>query len=298
MRISLFGPKIDQRVEQIAQARGINKAELQKAIDASGLGVEEFLKFYANETVSSVRSDGNTNKVRGPNMTPVAELAGKIKKSGAAQKMSIGTVGNIPVTTIIGHLERTPADALVAPQWQGDAGSYGGGVGRALIGAGGKRAYEDYAAHCAKTETKYGDTHLSPSGVDLWPHVINAVTVGAGQAEEFKVIEDTTYAILKAAADAGLRSVAFPALGTGVIGRLTSEQSAKAITNGIARASKDGLQVEVAVVLWAGHPASAEQGFADFTKTITAGVFGGASEVGRKGFDLAAWVKDNTARVV
>jgi O-acetyl-ADP-ribose deacetylase (regulator of RNase III) len=298
MRIPFLSQKVDPRIERIAEARGVPTAALVDAINQSGLGVEEFLKFYVSETVSSTQTDGRTNKVRGPNMTPVAELANRITKAGAAERMSVGTVGNIPVTIAIGYLERTPADALVAPQWPGDAGSYGGGVGRAIISAGGRAAYEDYAHHCQGTETAHRDVHVSPSGVSLWPHVINAVTVGSQRSEEFEVIADATYNVLKAAAEKGIRTVAFPALGTGVIGNLTPEQSAKAITNGIDRASREGLDVEVAIVLWAGSRGAAEQGFKAFSDTVTAGVFGSQSEVGGKQFDLASWIRDNTGRVV
>jgi O-acetyl-ADP-ribose deacetylase (regulator of RNase III) len=219
-------------------------------------------------------------------MQPVAELPNKIRQLGtsAAQFMSVGTVGNIPVVVTVGTLEKTPVDAVVAPQWPGNAGSYGGGVGAALIGAGGQKAYEDYAAHCKKTTTKFGDTHVSRSGVALWPKVINAVTVGSGKDHEFKVIEDATYNILKTAVANRIRTVGFAALGTGAIGDLTPLQSARAMTNGIARASREGLDVEVAIVVWTGER-DALGAFKAFSGTVTAGISGFEPEVGRKNFD-------------
>ncbi|MBI4504318.1 MAG: macro domain-containing protein [Chloroflexi bacterium] len=91
----------------------------------------------------------------------------------------------------------------------------GGGVAGAIKRAGGQEI-EDEAVR--KGPVKVGDAVATGAGRLKARHVIHAVTMGQDLQTSAETIRQATRSALRRAAELGLRSIALPALGTGVGG--------------------------------------------------------------------------------
>lgn len=119
--------------------------------------------------------------------------------------------------------------AWVVPHFQG-AVSYGG-VGGAVLRAGGQRGLE--ALEPLIKGLRFGDAVVTDAGQANVGKLIQVVSVGSKTDEEFGVVKRTVKRALEVAEDAGIKTIVFPALGTGIIGRLTATQSAHAMLSAI-----------------------------------------------------------------
>ena len=88
----------------------------------------------------------------------------------------------------------------------------------------------------------------------------------------------------------GLKSVAIPAIGTGIIGSLTNTESANAILSGVKKFADNGGTMDVCAVVY-----STGAGFNDFSKVLKSKSYETAEPAtGTKQFDDTAFVREIT----
>ncbi len=130
------------------------------------------------------------------------------------------------------------ADAIIVPEFRG-AASYGG-VGGACVAHGRKSGIDLYDRLAHNEPFEFGEAILTASGMydTILAHV---VTVGCPANEAFEIVFKAVYSAIgmlnqeswKTGRVCGVRKVAIPLLGTGAIGALTAEQSARAIIGAV-----------------------------------------------------------------
>lgn len=179
------------------------------------------------------------------------------------------------------------ADAYVIPEF--DSCISEGGIGGAMYrsGAGeGMEAYGKYIAEHGKTKLK--DVVVTESGGGKSKYLIHAVTVGADRENAFEVARDSVYNSLKAAQGKGLKSVAIPAIGTGIIGTLTNSQSADAILSGVKKFADEGGSMDVCAVVY-----STGAGYNDFSNALkTSSYVTAKATAGKKEFNTRSFVSE------
>jgi O-acetyl-ADP-ribose deacetylase (regulator of RNase III) len=150
-----------------------------------------------------------------------------------------GKIGCNDIRIMMGDMTAVAADAYIVPEFP-DAASYGG-VGGAISRSGGKYGLEWYQRFVdQKGQQTYGQVVLTPSGGGNAPFHLHVVSVGSGSSNEFDVVQTGFYNALKVAEHYDLQQVAAPAMGTGVIGRLSSKQSARAMMSAVHRYGQEG----------------------------------------------------------
>jgi O-acetyl-ADP-ribose deacetylase len=142
-------------------------------------------------------------------------------------------IGNINISVSLGDITKLRVDAYMVPHFQ-MAASYTG-VGGAVARAGGREGIRTFEDHLQNRRLRFGDASIAQSGGGKAPFLINVVTIGATEIIEFKAASDAVYNGLRLASEAGLKSMAMPALGTGKFEKLTAKQSSEAILAGIHR---------------------------------------------------------------
>jgi O-acetyl-ADP-ribose deacetylase (regulator of RNase III) len=101
---------------------------------------------------------------------------------------------------------------------------------------------------------------LTASGGSNSKYLLHVASVGSETDEEFSVVQKSIYNALIQAQKRGIKSVAAPALGTGIIGALTPTQSAKAMMFAINQFVKGGGKLdEIRFVIYGSE--SAQQAF-------------------------------------
>ena len=160
-----------------------------------------------------------------------------------------GNIGNVSVSVASGDITTIKADAYLVPEFK--MGASDAGVGGAIWSRGAGKGMEAYN-NIIKTqgEQEFGSVHVTESGGGNSSKLIHAVTVNSGAENEFAVVQKAVYNALKAAEKQGLTSIAIPQVGTGIIGRLTDEQSAQAIMSAIKQFSDEGGQMDVSLVIY------------------------------------------------
>jgi O-acetyl-ADP-ribose deacetylase len=196
------------------------------------------------------------------------------------------SIGDISVRIILGDITSIEVDAYVVPHFQ-SAASYGG-VGGAVARAGGKTGIDEFDLYVGKQGTlDFGTVHITESGGGNSNYLINVVSVGSGFENEFRVVAETVYNALVEAQKTGIKSIAAPALGTGIIGALTSEQSAKAMLMGVDRFVNEGGKMDnFSIVIYGDR--NAYSSFSEVLKRKT--YLLSKEEAGKKGFDPDKWV--------
>ncbi len=205
-----------------------------------------------------------------------------------AQEIKGDIAGN-EVKIVMGDLTRAKVDALVAPEFAGGASF--GGVGGAIARSGASAGLEKYDEIVNKKgEQKFGTVILTDSGGPGAPYLLHSVTVASGREKEFSTIQTAFYRALHTAQTAGLKSIASPALGTGIIGDLTDEQSAQAMMSAIQRYRQDG-----------GRPISVEfyiygdpRAFAAFQNVLSSQSYAASNpkQSGGREFDPFRWTAE------
>ena len=185
-------------------------------------------------------------------------------------------IENIKINVKVGNLAAEMADCLVVPQFSSCA-SYGG------VGL-------DIYDQKVKTQPLPFDriiiTNSGKAGVKL----AHAATVGAKEDQQFRVVQNAMLRILLEAKRHGIRTIAVPEIGTGIIGCLTPEQSAKAIFSAVhicATMAPEHEVEEVTLVIYGGSTASAEK-----VLTEKSYINVDKDEVGQKEFDLVKFVTE------
>lgn len=143
-------------------------------------------------------------------------------------------INNIQVSVVSGNITTLEnVNAIVIPQFN-NCVSYGG-VGGAAFRAGMEEGLEAYQCYLDNLEhdVPFGTVVHTQSGAEHIPYLLHAVSVGAPQDEAMDVVSKCVLEALKRAQENGHQVIAIPALGTGIIGDLTDQQSIVAILNGI-----------------------------------------------------------------
>lgn len=140
---------------------------------------------------------------------------------------------NVEVRLFVNDVSLLPVEALVVPQFSNEVSV--GGLGGAILRAGGKAGLDAFGAFLEANggSIEYGRAHLTQSGCQRWPYLIHVASVRSGKESEYENAFKSTVNALTLASKAGLQSLAMVALGTGPDGRLTNEQSARAILGAI-----------------------------------------------------------------
>jgi len=163
-----------------------------------------------------------------------------------------------------------------------------GGVGAAIARSGGEaglKAYDSYME--TKGELEFGRALVTPSGGGNAQSLIHVVSVGSGESVEFETVRDSIKNALVEAQNNGIKTIAAPALGTGIIGQLTDAQSAKAMLAGVAEfVAQGGTGVEEFRIVVFGPDKAAKP----FKKVAKTGAFEGAVvETGAREANLGRW---------
>lgn len=196
-----------------------------------------------------------------------------------------GSIANNKITVALGDMTKVKADAFIVPQFTSDAsfGGVGGAVARG--GAeGGMSAYQDYVDKNGTQD--FGQVLLTPSYGGNSKYLLHAVSVGSGAEVEFETVKTAMFNALRLAENNGLSSIVAPAMGTGIIGRLTDTQSAKAMMSAIHDyASAGGKAMDVSFVLYAG-----QETLKAFDDVLKSGSYKDVkAEMGGRDIDLLRW---------
>lgn len=193
-------------------------------------------------------------------------------------------INNVKVVIKNGNVAAENVDCIVVPQFDSCA-SYGG-VGAAICAAGMEKGLEAYDKKAQEKTFKYGEVLITESGRN-GIKLAHAATAGANSEQQFRVVFEAMFRILMSAKEQGLKTIAVPEIGTGIIGTLTSEQSAKAIFGAIYQFSKQfpvSCIDMVTFVIYRGSLAPAEKVLSEQSYIEL------KTEKGEKQFNMGEWL--------
>jgi O-acetyl-ADP-ribose deacetylase (regulator of RNase III) len=195
-------------------------------------------------------------------------------------------INNINVCLKTGNVAAEDADCIVVPEFRD--GASGGGVGYAIETAGMGAGLEAYEKVAQEGFLKDGDAIITESGK---PDVklAHVVTVGAREDSQFEVVNRSVLKTLETANEVGIKRIALPEIGTGIIGSLTQEQSAKAIFNAVYEFSKNNPSSSVEEVSFVVYRSSTEPAKRVLTDKSYIGIM--TAEKGNKSLDLKEFVE-------
>lgn len=159
-------------------------------------------------------------------------------------------IGNIDIVVKNGNIAEENADLIVVPEFNSSAS--GGGVGYAIINAGMQAGLDMYHKAAQKKPFNCGDVMITTSG-KKGVKLAHVATVSAGAQEQPVAVVKAVFNTLKSANDKKLQHVAIPELGTGIIGNLTQEQSARLIFNAVyefAKVNPDSNVNKVSLIIY------------------------------------------------
>lgn len=133
-------------------------------------------------------------------------------------------IKNANASIVLGDITKQIVDAYVVPHFDNEVSW--GGVGNSVACAGAEKGMLEYQDKYCDGRLKFGDVILTQSYGGNSKYLLNATSVASGREKEPRTVYDATSNAIKVAEANKLSSVAFPALGTGIIGKLTPEQSA------------------------------------------------------------------------
>lgn len=126
----------------------------------------------------------------------------------------------------VGDLTKVSADVLVNAA--NGLGPMGGGVAGALRRAGGQEIEEEAIEVCRREDPQPGDVYVTGAGRLPARYIFHAVTMKRpGERSSLAVVEKCLDRLLEKAREYGVKSLAVPALATGV-GGVPREQVAEA----------------------------------------------------------------------
>ncbi len=195
-------------------------------------------------------------------------------------------INNINVCLKTGNVAAEDADCIVVPEFRD--GASGGGVGYAIETAGMGAGLEAYEKVAQEGFLKDGDAIITESGK---PDVklAHVVTVSAREDSQFEVVNRSVLKTLETANEVGIKRIALPEIGTGIIGSLTQEQSAKAIFNAVYEFSKNNPSSSVEEVSFVVYRSSTEPAKRVLTDKSYIGIM--TAEKGNKSLDLEEFVE-------
>jgi len=223
-------------------------------------------------------------------MVAPSRLQQRISETKGIRITTSRKIGQMEVAIALGDMTAlTEIQAWVVPHF--DKGVSYGGVGAAVVRAGGEQGLREMESRI--NSMSFGEAAVTGAGRARVKNLIHVVSVGSGRDREFGVVQKATSSALKAAEEADIASLAFPALGTGVIGALTPHQSANAMLTAI-RSHAAGKVAEVVIVIYG--DATAYQSFADALAAVEEIVVDASKVGGQKRFDPRAWAAEVLGR--
>lgn len=191
-----------------------------------------------------------------------------------------GLMKNVSFSIALGDMTHIKADAYIVPEFDNCA-SYGG-VGGAIARTGAEQGIDEYQKFVDKNGAQeFSSVVLTDSHGGNSKKLLHAVTIGAPKETEFNTVHNSVYNALVTAKKNNIRSVVCPAMGTGIIGSLTDEQSAKAILSAVKKFADEGNSMDFCLVVHGDKSA-----FTDFKKVMNLKLYENAQEeTGQKAFD-------------
>lgn len=140
-------------------------------------------------------------------------------------------IGNIDVSITSADIATMATDAIVVPEFQHCA--LLSGIGRTIAKTypKGMQKYDYYAKAAGSS---LGSVMVTETGSATCKHLLHAVILGCCREDLFACVKIAVEKALILADENGALCVAIPALGTGVAGYLSVEQSAKAVFAAVA----------------------------------------------------------------
>ena len=124
-------------------------------------------------------------------------------------------IGNIEVIIKNGNIAVENTDCIVVPEFN-DCASYGG-VGASIANCGMRRGLDIYNAAAQTKPLESGQVMITESGLkDI--KLAHLATVNAEKTEQFRVVFEAVLRLLAEAEKQGIKTIAIPELGTGIIG--------------------------------------------------------------------------------
>lgn len=193
-------------------------------------------------------------------------------------------IGNIAVIIKNGDIAAENVECLVVPQFK-DCASYAA-VGGSIAKKGMRKGLDIYDEAVSHRPFDYGSVLLTESGKN-GIYLAHVATAGAEKDKQFKVIFKAILQVLTEADNLGIKTIAVPELGTGIIGNLTQTQSAKAIFAAVSQFSQLKPQntiEEIRLVIYNKPIEPAE-------KVLSQKTFDFKDEIGEKAFNLTEWLE-------
>ncbi len=208
------------------------------------------------------------------------------------QEKTTGQIGHSTASVEWGDMTQHKVDAYIVPEFTSEWSPRG--VGGAVIRGGGSRGMEAYQKYIdANGDFDFGDVLLTPSGGGNAGYLLHIASVASGADNEFETIQTAVYNALQAAEKQGITSIVSPAPGTGVLGDLTGEQSARAVLSALHQHEQEGgAPIDFKVVIFRDpySPEASEQDFAGYAKVINDKSYEYAEpEKGARGRDFGRW---------
>lgn len=143
---------------------------------------------------------------------------------------------------LVGDLTKVQADVLVNAA--NGLGPMGGGVAAALRRAGGQEIEEEAIAVCRREDPQPGDVYVTGAGKLAARYIFHAVTMKRpAEPSSVEIVEKCLHNLLQKAREYGVKSLALPALATGVGG-----VSRQAVADVFARVLAPVEDLEITVV--------------------------------------------------
>lgn len=199
-------------------------------------------------------------------------------------------IGSISIIVKNGNIAKEKVDCIVVPEFSNCA-SYGG-VGAAISACGMKRGLYLYDTAVQQEPLALGHIMITESGVTNIK-LAHISTVNSQKETQFRVIFDAVLRVLAEAEKQGMKTIAIPELGTGVIGFLTQEQSARAIFSAVYQFSKlcpDSKIEEIRLIVFCNSTVPAET-------VLSQRLFEFKNEIGEKRFDVEAWIGEMVCNI-
>lgn len=204
-----------------------------------------------------------------------------------------GKIGNAEISIEFGDMTAKKAGAYIVPEFTSEWSPRG--VGGAVIQGGGFDGMQAYQKNIiANGPLEFGDVLVTKSGGGNAEILLHMASVDSGADKEMSVVQQSFYNALKAAEENGISTIVSPAPGTGIIGDLTGEQSAKAVMSAIQQHEEEGgATINVSFVIFRNpySPEDAERDYEGYVNVLQSGSYENAvMEKGMREFDNAKWL--------
>lgn len=183
---------------------------------------------------------------------------------------------------ISGNIVKIDVEAIMVPQF--DAQASFGGVGGSIIRSGAAAGMEEFNSIAMKNHFNYGEALITESGGGNAKYLLHLVTIGSDN--EFASVQRAVFEALKLADETGIRTIAVPLVGSGIIGTLTPTQSAKAIFSAVALFEEMATTVDTVTLVLYNEAIEPVQQVLDDESYLNVAI-----EKGQKVFSKIAWLE-------